>query len=145
MNIYSDKCPHCGTYISIPEATRCPGCVSSIFYDGYLYHPSKESVDAKINKDAVVEAYRRSEEGKKAGLEVLADNEAREKERQARQERREKMIDQSSLSCLVGMGVFVSIPIVWLFFGGHRWDNFGTYGWSALGVGIFLYIYFYNN
>jgi hypothetical protein len=56
MNIYRDKCPHCGTYISIPEATRCPGCISSIYWGfssdetvggifKYYYYPSAESRD----------------------------------------------------------------------------------------------------
>jgi hypothetical protein len=204
MNIYSDKCPHCGTYISIPEATKCPGCISSIYWGftfdtpshqrgyyyfpsaesrrdaqkgmdardvavmdyweeqrklrnadfewpvspdlcGKYYHPSRESVDAQINEDAAAgvarRSYRDSDEGKKHMDSIAADG-LQEKVRQERYEKKEVV---RVLSAIVGMGVFASIPIVWIFFGGYIWDNFGTYGWSALGVGIFLYIYFWKN
>ena len=51
MKVYNDKCPHCGTYISIPEATKCPGCMASIYWGGErseYYWPSEEARDIHI-------------------------------------------------------------------------------------------------
>jgi hypothetical protein len=65
MNIYTDKCPYCGTYISIPDATICPGCLKQIYWGpgasneygrsnwNDYYYPSKESLDAQIKKTLI--------------------------------------------------------------------------------------------
>ena len=42
MQIYTDRCPFCGTHIAIEDATLCSGCKSQIFY-GPLAPPSYAS------------------------------------------------------------------------------------------------------
>lgn len=117
INLYKDKCPHCGTYISIQGATLCPGCRSEVYYSDYLYFPSQEYRDDNIGIISHTKAYNRE---KYYGM--VAEREKKGK-----------------VGALGGAVIF-SIPLVWIFFGGSNWENFGAYGWSALGLGIFLLI-----
>ena len=126
--IYTDKCPFCGTHISIKNATICPGCSSSIYYD-YYYYPSQGMLDEAIKNRIAEEKYWGSKEGQKRLKEKMAN---------ALEKSQEKIKTPINLKeCLSGLGLLllVSIPFVW-FFGGWEWDNFGGFGWPALIFGI---------
>jgi hypothetical protein len=174
MNIYLDKCPHCGTHISIPEATRCPGCMSSVYYgwygnypSGYYYYPSEESRDAYY-WELRSKAYWDSEEGKKsrdkhnitgdywteekANELRLAESKAAaaaaaaaEAPREKKRQARQDLHGFLEGLSTIGVVFFISVPVVWIF-GGHEWSHFGYYGWTALGVVIVSAIYLlWNN
>jgi len=116
MNIYSDKCPNCGTFISIPDATKCPGCISSIYWDGRYYHSSAKSRDAQIQAEAArsaaaeasYKAYWNSEEGRKEQRE-----QAVRWEKEGEKRKRDKFID----NVIEGLKSFVGILFVGLVVG----------------------------
>jgi hypothetical protein len=128
--IYTNKCPFCGTYISIEYATICPGCSSSIYYN-YYYYPSQEMLDEAIKNRIAEEKYWASEEGKKRIEENL------ENARIRSQEKNTVPLDLKGGLAGFGLLILSSIPFVW-FFGGWEWDNFGGFGWPALIFGIFF-------
>lgn len=136
MNIYTDKCPHCGTYISIREATRCPGCSSSIYRYAFYYYPSLEAVEAAEEAAAADLAYWNSEAGKEHNKRIEENNQ-KKSEQQDQIQARNGMFD---LLSTIGLLSLISIPFVWMF-GGYLWPHFGYYGWPSLGAGIISALY----
>jgi len=155
MNIYTDQCPYCGTYIRIANATVCPGCSKSIFYGpdpnwsvnsrrsspghdysvpAYFYFADKRSRDEAISNAVVVEQFWASEEG------------SRERTRRQAQEEFDRnnyvpISLQGGGKTTIGWCLIGSIPVAWFFLGGYKWDNFGWFFWLALISGI-LFLWF---
>ena len=144
MQIYRDKCPFCGTHISIENAVICPGCTLPIYYgpgikdfSGNFYYTNKRERDAvianKIASEIAVKEYWESEEGKKRAARELADL-----QEECRKNNRAETVKRIILHIV--LYIFFLIPIagfVWMFLGGYEWDNFfEKFGLRALIVGI---------
>ena len=141
--IYTNKCPFCGTYISIKDATLCPGCAKSIYYGpdphwswhkstwdslSYYYYANKQERDQAIRNKVAVDKYWASEEGIKHAEEIRLN-------RLKNQQEIQDAASSKSIKGLIGILLIFSIPVAW-FFGGWEWDNFGKFGWPALIFGI---------
>jgi hypothetical protein len=143
MNIYQEKCPFCGSYIAIKDATICPGCNKSIYYGPYkswgwgswvwhwgAYYPDKFQRDQAIKEQdeqyAAEKAFNESPEGIEYAKKQEEEKCSREKQIKLKHNQRD-----------MGIVLVCGIPFVW-FFGGHNWEHFGLIGWPALALGLFL-------
>ncbi len=130
--IYTNKCPFCGTYISIENAIICPGCSSSIYYN-YYYYPSQEMLDEAIKNRIAEEKYWTSEEGRKRTEENIQNASKKYDDNQ-------RVLYWNTAKGGIGVLLTFSIPFVW-FFGGHEWENFGAFGWPALFFGVLFILW----
>jgi len=138
MNIYKDKCPFCGAFISISNASVCPGCNSRIYHgptadieDSWSYYWPDE-----YQRTQAGEARAKNFKSRRAFEESAEGIEYRRKLKEEDLALKSKLVTKQYQANSGILLIFSIIP-VW-FFGGHEWDNFGVYGWPALLLGSFL-------
>jgi len=137
MQIYKDRCPFCGTYISITEASICPGCNAQIYYgptdninDRWSYYwPDRfqrdQAAKARDDRWAAQKAFDESPAGIEHARKI--------------QKSLENQAGREGMEFLGVVLIVVLIPLVW-FFGGHEWERFRLFGVPVFILGIILIV-----